>query len=378
MTSWAQARVVAHAAATPLPAVDVALEAALGRELAEPLWALAPLPSADTAAMDGWAVRGPGPWRVSGRTLAGDPPPPALADGQAREVATGAVVPADCEGVVPVEHGVLCDGELTAEPPGGRHVRRQGEECPPRTAVLAAGLRLRPVALGLAAALGHDTVRVRPLPRVVAVVTGDELLVGGLPRDGLVRDAVGPLLPGIIEAYGGRLTALVRVGDRREAVRQAIAQAGADLVLTSGASSRGPADHLAPVLAELGAQVLLAGVDVRPGAPQTLARLPDGRLLVGLPGNPLAALAALVTCVAPVLAGLAGRALPELGHARLVSAVAADRGTRLVPVRVSGDLARPTGHDGAAMLRGAAGADALAVVETDLPAGALVRLVPLP
>ena len=99
MTSWDEARALAWAAAAALPPVDVGLEDALGRELAEPLWALAPLPAFDTAAMDGWAVRGPGPWRVAGRTLAGDPPPPPLADGAAREVATGAAVPAACDGV---------------------------------------------------------------------------------------------------------------------------------------------------------------------------------------------------------------------------------------------------------------------------------------
>ncbi len=378
MTSWDQARQLCWQAATPLPPVDVPLADALGRELAEPLWALAALPAFDTAAMDGWAVRGPGPWRVSGRTLAGDPPPPPLTDGQAREVATGAAVPQMCDGVVPVEDGVLLDGELTAEPPRGRHVRREGEECAPRTAVLAAGTALRPAALGLAAALGHDTLRVRPLPRVVALVTGDELLAAGLPGAGRVRDAVGPLLPGAVAALGGRLTARRPVGDLRDALVAAISAADADLVLTSGASSRGPADHLAGAIAELGAQVLLDGVDVRPGAPQTLARLPDGRLLVGLPGNPLAALSALVTSAAPALAGLAGRRLPELACARLTDAVPAGRGTRLVPVRVSGGLARPTGHGGAAMLRGAATADAFAVVDADLAAGARVRLVPLP
>lgn len=378
MTSWDEARGLAWQAAAPLPPVEVALAAALGRELAGPLWALAPLPAFDAAAMDGWAVRGPGPWRVSGRTLAGDPPPPPLADGQAREVATGAAVPEACEGVLPAEDGVLLDDELTGAAPRGRHVRRAGEECAPRTPVLATGALLRPAALGLAAALGHDVLTVRPQPRVVALVTGDELLTAGLPGKGRVRDAVGPLLPGAVAALGGRLTGLRRIGDDRGSLVEALADADAELVLTSGASSRGPADHLGPALAELGAQVLLHGVDVRPGAPQTLARLPDGRLLVGLPGNPLAALAALVTCVGPVLAGLAGRPLPALGCGRLTDAVAAPAGLRLVPVRVSGGLARPTGHAGAAMLRGAATADAFAAVDTDLAAGAEVRLVPLP
>ena len=378
MTSWHAARRTAWQAAAPLPPVDVALDAALGLVLAEPLWALVALPAFDTAAMDGWAVRGSGPWRVSGRTLAGDPPPPPLDDGAGREVATGAAVPPACEGVVPWESGVLLGDELTAEPPAGRHVRRAGEECAPRTPVLPAGTALSPAALGLAAALGHDVLRGRPRPRVSALVTGDELLTGGLPGEGRVRDAVGPMLAGTVAAAGGELVSRRRVGDRRTELVAAVAAAPGDLVLTSGASSAGRADHLAGALADLGAELLVDGVAVRPGAPQTLARLADGRLLAGLPGNPLAALSALVTVVAPVLAGLTGRPLPELGSARLTDPLPAARaGTRLVPVRVSRGLARPTGHGGAAMLRGAAVADALAVVETDLAAGDPVALVRL-
>jgi molybdopterin molybdotransferase len=376
--SWDEARRAAHAAAVALPAETVPLSDALGRTLAEPLWALAALPAFDTAAMDGWAVRGPGPWRVRGRTLAGDPPPPPLEDGQAREVATGAAVPAACDGVVPVEQGVLLGDELTAAPPVGRHVRWAGEECAARTAVLAAGTRLRPTALGLAAALGHDALPVRPRPRVVALVTGDELLAAGLPGGGRIRDAVGPLLPGAVAGLDGALVGLHRLGDTRAALVEALGSAAADLVLTSGASSAGPADHLAAALHEVGAEVLLDGVAVRPGGPQTLARLTDGRLLVGLPGNPLAALAALVTVAGPALAGLAGQPLPRLGCARAVEPLPAGAATRLVPVRVRDGLARPTGHGGSAMLRGAATADAFAVVEAPVAEGDRVRLVPLP
>lgn len=379
VTTWDAARRAAWAAALPLPPVTVPLADAAGLALAGELWALAPLPAFDTAAMDGWAVRGRGPWRVRGRTLAGDPPAPPLTDGEAREVATGAAVPPACEGVVPWERGVLLGDELTAEPPAGRHVRWAGEECAPRTAVLPSGTVLRPAALGLAAALGHDVLPVHPAPAVSALVTGDELLTAGLPGAGRVRDAVGPLLPGAVAGLGGRLLAAQRVGDLRDDLVAALAAAPGDVVLTSGASSAGRADHLSSALAELGAEVLVDGVDVRPGHPQTLARLPDGRLLAGLPGNPLAALSALVTVVAPLLARLAGRPVPAPGCATLTDPVRAARsGTRLVPVRLVSGLARPTGHAGAAMLRGAAVADAFAVLERDAQAGDRVAVVPLP
>ena len=92
----------------------------------------------------------------------------------------------------------------------------------------------------------------------------------------------------------------------------AVAAAGGDVVLTSGGAGGGPADLVAAALRELGARVVVDGVDCRPGHPQRLAELPDGRWVVALPGNPYAALVAALTLLGPLLAGLTGRPLPEL------------------------------------------------------------------
>jgi molybdopterin molybdotransferase len=370
VTGWADARRTAHAAGRPLPPVAVPFADSLGCALADPLWALAPLPAFDTAAMDGWAVRGAGPWRVVGRVLAGGAAAAPLQDRQAVEVATGAQTPLGTDAVLPYEHGAVVGVELVGEVQPGRHVRRAGEECPARTAVLPAGTVLTAAGVGLAAALGHDVLRVHPQPRVAALVTGDELLRSGLPGDGQVRDAVGPLLAGALD-----LASLDHLGDDPDLLAKGVLAATADVVVTTGASSVGRADFLPAVLRQLDAALLVDGVDVKPGHPQTLARLPDGRLLVGLPGNPLAALAGVVTLLNPLLAGLAGRPLPDLETARLTEAVAAAGGTRLVPVSLSSGLARPTGHGGAAMLRGAAVADGFAVVTRAVEAGDPVALV---
>lgn len=381
MTGWVEARALAHSCAGPAPAVDVPLEQALGCVLAAPLWSLVALPAFPTAAMDGWAVRGPGPWRVVGRVLAGSAAAAELVEGDAVEVATGARVPAGDDGVVPYELGTLIGTELVGPAPQGRHVRRTGEECAARTALVPAGTVLTAAALGLAAAVGHDCLGVRPRPRVQALVTGDELLRSGLPGEGRVRDAVGPLLPGAVTGYGGHLVGVEHLGDDPDLLCAAIEHTAADVIVTTGASSVGRADFLPVALARLGAELLVDGVAVKPGHPQLLARLADGRLLVGLPGNPLAALAGIVTLLAPLLAGLAGRPLPPLGRARLVTPVPAVRGAhRLVPVRVVDGLAHPTGHAGAAMLRGAALSDAFAVLppDADLAAGDVVQLAALP
>ncbi len=114
----------------------------------------------------------------------------------------------------------------------------------------------------------------------------------------------------------------------------------------SAARRRGPADHLRGVLGRLGAAVLVDGVAVRPGHPQALARLPGGRLVVGLPGNPFAALAAALTLLTPVLRALNGRPEPEGELSTLAGPVRGHpRDTRLVPVWRSARGAIPVGHD---------------------------------
>jgi molybdopterin molybdotransferase len=328
--------------------------------LAEDVVALSPLPPFDMAAMDGWAVRGPGPWTTVGKVLAGDPAPAALADGEAVEIATGAMVPSGAAGVVPYEQGPLA----SALRPGGRHIRRTGEECVVGDLLLHKGSVLSAAGVGLAAAVGHDELLVRRVPRVTCLVTGSELMLVGLSESGRIRDAVGPLLVPALVGWGAGVGLFQHLPDDREVLVAALRDAEADLVVTSGASSSGPADHLAGVLEEIGAELLVDGVAVKPGHPQLLARLPGGALLVGLPGNPLAALAGLVTLVEPLLCGLLGRPLPDLDYATLAQDVSGHPTSHLlVPVSLRQGRAMPTGHGGAAMLRGAATADAFAVLE---------------
>ena len=326
--------------------------------------------------MDGWAVAGPGPWRVLGELLAGGLAGP-LAPGDAVAVATGAWMPAGAEGVLRSEHGLLRDGVLEALVPGdpGRDVRRAGRECRAGEVVLPAGSPLTPAAVGLLAAVGADVVGVRRAA-VDVLVLGDELLTSGTARDGRVRDALGPLLSAWLPALGVRTASRRHVPDRRDALETALATCTGDLVVTTGSTARGPVDHLHDVLAGLGARLVVDGVAVRPGHPQLLALLPDGRPLVGLPGNPLAAATAVLTLVEPVVRGLHALGPQPVRRVRLGDGVpAGEDATRLVPVRDG----RPVLFAGPAMLRGLAVADGVAVVPPGgAAAGAEVELLPLP
>jgi molybdopterin molybdotransferase len=377
---WNLARQTAREAAKPLEAVEVALPDALGLALASGVRALASQPTCDTSAMDGYAVAGPGPWIVVGRVAAGDAVPGVrLRVGEAFGVATGAPVPVGADSVVPVElcsveAGVLQERSGSRQAPNlppGKHIRRRGEDWSAGDELVPAGSLVSPAVLGLAAGAGHDTLLLHRRPRVAVVVTGDELLYSGPPRPGRVRDAIGPMLPGLLT--GADLIGTTHLRDDPSALADALTFAQADVLVTCGATSVGPADHLRRVLAELDAEVLVSGVACRPGHPMLLAVLPDGRCVVGLPGNPFAALAAVLTLLRPLLDTLGGHTVREPITAWLGDVGAHPGDTRLIPVTRAGV---PAGHDRPGSLWGAALADALAVVPPGHRGGE-VELLPL-
>jgi molybdopterin molybdotransferase len=369
---WVEARQAAYDAVVPLTPTVVPLPDAVGCRLGAPLVALDDLPRFDNAAMDGYAVAGPAPWRVVGRTLAGQAVASVrLEDGEAWEVATGAALPPATRAVLPVEHAVGDgDGVIRGEVADGVHVRRRGEEAVAGEKVLPAGSLVTPQVVALAAAVGVAALSVVPSPRVAALVTGDEIGEG----PGEVRDAIGPALPGWVGWAGGTLGGATRLADGAAGLRAALAAADADLVLVTGSSSVGPEDHLRPVLASLAADPVVDCVRCRPGSLCGLWRLADGRLVAALPGNPFAALVSFVTVAAPALAGLRGERLAAL---RAVDADLPSHPTqaRLVPVRLTDAGPVAVGHDRSGMLRGVAAADALAVV---FPGGGPALLQPLP
>jgi molybdopterin molybdotransferase len=376
--------------------VRQALPDADGRVLAEPLAARTDLPAFPTSSVDGWAVRGEGPWRVTGRVLAGGEAPPLATDGECAEIATGAMVPAGTTAIVRVEHSTVgADGRVSGVPRDKPEWREPGEEASAGEQLLPAGTAITPGLLGLAAACGYDELPVRPAPRAAVLVFGDELLTVGLPGAGRVRDALGPQLPGWLRRIGAAVDGpavgpgVDTLDGHVETVAAAVGK-GADLVCTTGGTMHGPVDHLHPALAELGGEYVVNTVAVRPGYPMLLARLPapDGRtaLLAGLPGNPQSAVVALMSLVAPLVAGWLGRPEPRHHSYPRVRLGAPVRGrgddTHLALVRrdPTDGLAYPVPHAGSAMLRGLASAVGFAVVAPGAAgaAGDELPLLPLP
>jgi molybdopterin molybdotransferase len=395
--SWDQARRVAAAAARPLDPVAARLDAALGCALAAPIAALTDLPPFDAAAMDGYAVAGPGPWLLSDVDVrAGSEEGYRLDPGSAVTIATGAALPEGCEAVLRSEfsaietalHGrrLFALDPLTGLPddsgsslPPGIDIRPRGEECTAGEPLVPAGSVVSPPMLGLAAAAGYDSLEVIPPPTVAVLILGDELLERGLPRPGRVRDALGPLLPPWLATLGARANPPVRLPDTRQSLLDAIDDTTADAIVTTGSTAAGPVDFVHDVLDHLGARWVVDGVQVRPGHPMLLAVLPDGRPVVGLPGNPLAAVSGLVTLAGPLIAAMRGVPTDDMEVELAVDVTSHPADTRLLPVLVEEGQARPLRFDGPAMLRSLALADALvAIPPSGGLAGSVVPLLPVP
>lgn len=367
---WTEARVRASAAAGALGVESVPLDAALGRVLRTAISAALDIPHYASAAMDGWAVAGDGPWMLR--------PGGPLAAGEATPIVTGGLLPDGATAVVRSENGHEDAGMLHLDTADRRdHVRPPAEEARVGETLVAAGTRLSPAHLALAAAAAADRLDVAVRPRVTTVFTGDEVVLAGIPDPGRVRDSFGSTVPAILGMLGASPTGSVRIGDDRAATIAALDGADADLVVTTGGTGGSHADHVRRALDALGADYLVPGLDARPGGPTVLARLRDGRIVLGLPGNPLAAMLGLLSLGDVLIAGFTGRKLPPLVTVPVPESVRRHpEATRLVPVRVGLDASghREVEWTGSAMMRGLAAATGVLVVP---PQGA-AQVLPLP
>ncbi len=376
---WAKAHHVASTCARPLPDTFARLDEAAGSILAQPILTLSADPAVDSAAMNGYAVCGAGPWLLTDE--------PTLRPGHAMRMRTGDPLPQHTDAVLAMEgsiseqHGdgtlsVIALDELTQLPderarPGlGSGIIREAEVAPSGALLVPAGRIVTPPILAIAAAAGHDGIVIVRPPVVGVIVLGTSLLSQGQSRDGRVRDALSNTVPSFVAACGGRGNPAVRAPDTAELLLHEIDDAAVDVIITTGSTAPGPDNHVRQVLRDLGAHWLIDGVAVTPGAQMLLAKLPDGRFLVGLPGEPQSALAGLVTLVAPLIAALRGgtavRGYPTaVLFADAPAAEFADD-TRLAPIRLelleAAQVAYPLADTGPAGLAGWAQADAVAIV----------------
>ena len=376
---WDLAIALTFESADPKPAISLPITQAINSVLAQDLTADIDLPPAHTAMMDGYAVFGQGPWKIVGELHAGSFLP-YLESGCALKVSTGAHLPPHCSFVIPQELATLFEGDVASKNSftTGQHIRQPGDEALAGESIAAAGTLLTPAIAGLAASSGIDEVTVYQSPIVSVIVTGSELTASGAPEPGHIRDSLSVQVTPWAQYLGANVNSSVNCSDDLDELREAIKIAQGDLVIVTGGSSFGEYDFLRPALEQLGAIYIVSEIWMRPGHPSLLAKLPDGKLVAGLPGNPLAALVSFMTVVAPALRGLSGQSEYRLAKIPLAKDFACDR-TRVVPIVMSSGAAEFTEFRGSAMLRGLSQADGLGVISPgDNPAGTLIRVLPLP
>jgi molybdopterin molybdotransferase len=357
LLSFAEARALieAYAAKLPLPSSgECALLHCDGCVLAREIRADRDFPPFSRATRDGFAVRAanmvgiPARLKVIGEIAAGHSQSLSVADGEAAEIMTGAPLPNGADAVVMVEYTAR-DGDFVTV---NRSVR-QGENFVPRgaeaeagTLLLAAGARLNPAAIAIAASVGCASVRVYHKPVVAILATGDELVdVEEQPGIVEIRNSNSYSIAAQVKRVGGEPLILPIARDNETSVREAVAAASsADLLILSGGVSMGKYDLVEQVLSEAGAHFEITGAKIQPGKPVVFGTLPrtSGELpFFGLPGNPISTMVTFDLFVTPVLFALSGcRQAPlRFARAKLAEELKVAPGlTRFLPASISGTV----------------------------------------
>ncbi|WP_279366314.1 molybdopterin molybdotransferase MoeA [Microbacterium testaceum] len=322
-------------AVTLLPVETVRLAEAAGRTLAAPVRAAHDLPGFDNSSMDGFAVRladvegaddeNPVAVRVVADLPAGSSDDPSFGAGEAVRIMTGAPVPTDADAIVPFEDtaGGLADSLGTVEvrrapAASGAFIRRRGGDTRAGEVVLSAGEHLGPFALAAAAAAGVAELEVRRRPRVAVVSTGSELVAPGVaPGRGQTPDSNSTLLASLVSGTNADVTVISSLRDDASAIHALLDHAAdVDVVVFSGGVSAGAYE---PVRQALEGRITFEKVAMQPGKPQAFGALDDGRLVFGLPGNPVSVAVSFEVFVRPALLALQGRTAIDRRIARLTA-----------------------------------------------------------
>ena len=300
MISVAEAVEIVRQQTVRLSTERVAIDQVLGRVLAEDVVADSDLPPFDRSQMDGYAVRAedvktaPVRLRIAGESAAGRGWHNQLEEGQAVRIMTGAPVPAGADSVQQVElTHELKDGtvvELLETVELGKSIVKRGAEIKAGQVVLNAGSVINAAMMAVLAAFGYANVEVFRRPRVGVLATGTELVsVDQTPGQDQIRDSNNYSLTAYATLAGATVERMPLTGDETSLLKKQIAEAAkrSDLIVTSGGVSMGVYDVTKSALKELDAEIFFERVALRPGKPTVFARLPNGTLVFGLPGNPV-------------------------------------------------------------------------------------------
>lgn len=313
----AEAQTWLFALAPRVGAETVPLGKAAGRWAAAEVAALRTQPAAALSAMDGYAIRFadlPGPWRVIGESAAGRPFASTVGGSEAARIFTGAALPEGADTVLVQEEAIREGDRLALEGDGpayrGRNTRPKGLDFTKGDVLIAAGERLTPARIALAATAGHGALAVNRRIRVAVLATGDELVAPGAPISGLdLPESNGVMLAALLADMPVELSNLGIIPDRLDVLTEAFRAVDADLLVTTGGASVGDHDLIRPALEAAGGTLDFWRIALRPGKPMLAGRLGE-TMVLGLPGNPVSAFVTALLFVKPLIAAMAGAADP--------------------------------------------------------------------
>jgi molybdenum cofactor synthesis domain-containing protein len=288
---------------TALPGELVSLTQARGRFLAQDVVADSDLPPFDRSQMDGYAVRAsdaqdvPAKLKIVGESAAGRGWHSEMKPGEAVRIMTGAPVPAGADSVQQVELTRELGGadgsaevEILEALLPGRSIVKRGSEIRAGETVLPAGEQINAAMMAVLASFGYAQINVSRRPRVAVLATGSELVaIDERPGRDQIRDSNNFSISAYAQLAGASVERLPLAGDDTSLLKRQITQAAerSDVVVTSGGVSVGVYDFTKPALRELNAEIFFEQIALRPGKPTVFARLPNGTLFFGLPGNPV-------------------------------------------------------------------------------------------
>ena len=383
------------------------LDQSINRILAQDLLSPIDVPAADNSAMDGYAFNGQClskgdeqiTLKIVGTALAGKPYEGKIGPGECLKIMTGALMPPDCDTVIPQEFTLSNNNELVQfksdQLKAGENRRLRGEDLQKGKAAICAGRILRPSDLGLAASLGVSSLPVRRKLKVAILSSGDELRSLGQTLDaGGIYDSNRYSLYGLLKRLDLDIIDCGIVKDDPATLRQAFIEAAskADVLISSGGVSVGEADFTKQIMQELG-DVGFWKIAMRPGRPMAFGilkavpgKLPARKtLFFGLPGNPVAVMVTFYQFVRSALLQLNGatQTEPPLVQAISETAIRKKPGRTEFQRAILGRNAqgkpsvRLTGSQGAGILRSMSEANCFVILGHDqgnVAAGELVDI----
>jgi molybdopterin molybdotransferase len=364
----------------------VELSNSLGLHLAQDVLADRDYPAFEKSLMDGYAIRSADASRelkVVGEIRAGEQPSRAISSGEAVSIMTGAPLPTGADGVVPVEFTQRKGDRLTIARPGdfSRFIAHSGSDCAAGTTVLKRGMTLEAPQLAVAATVGARQLQVYAKPRVAILATGDELVnIDETPASHQIRNSNSIMLRALLTCLGCDVTDLGIARDEMPAILAAIERGMAfDALFITGGMSMGTYDLPPKALEQLGADIRITKLKIKPGKPFIYATL-EGCQIFGLPGNPLAGFVCTVRLVSRLLRRMMG-ADPSGGEVAATLSVALPaNGPRefYQPVRLDGNIVHPLAWKGSADVFTLAQSNALLIRaenEPPQPVGAHCRVI---